>query len=127
MSPDHSPVGPASPRALLATFADSVNRANLDALVALYEPDAVFVPAPGVVHRGHAAIRAALAELLALRPTMTTEVREIHEDGDVALAIVDWSLRGSAPDGSEVLQGGKSADVLRKRPDGTWRVSIDHP
>ena len=79
------------------------------------------------MRHGHAAIRGALAELLSLAPVMQTEVKEVYEEGDTALAVVEWSLRGTAPDGSAVVQGGKSADVLRRRADGTWRVSIDHP
>lgn len=127
MSASDSSRGPRSPRELLSVFAERVNTRDLEALVALYEPQAVFVPAPGVVHHGHAAIRGALAELLSLAPVMQTEVKEVYEEGDTALAVVEWSLRGTAPDGSAVVQGGKSADVLRRRADGTWRVSIDHP
>jgi ketosteroid isomerase-like protein len=45
-------------------FADRLNAADLDGLVALYEPSAVFEPQPGVVARGHDEIRHALDELL---------------------------------------------------------------
>ena len=77
--------------------------------------------------KGHLAIGGALAEMLALEPVMETHVREVHQADDVALVIVDWSLRGTAPDGSAVTQSGHSADVLRRQRDGTWRVLIDHP
>lgn len=127
MSKSSLPTGPRSPRELLTKFGAYVNEQNLDALVALYEPDALFIPAPGVVHAGHAAIRGALGQLLSLRPVMETNVREVHEVADTALVVVDWELRGTAPDGSAVTQGGKSADVLRRQADGTWRVTIDHP
>jgi ketosteroid isomerase-like protein len=58
---------------------------------------------------------------------MTTRVVEVHEADDIALVIVDWELRGTAPDGTAVTQGGRSADVLRRQSDATWRVLIDHP
>jgi len=118
---------PVSPEQLMTRFAEHVAAQALDALVSLYEPSAVFVPKPGIVHVGHASIGRALAEMLALSPVMETHVREVHRADDIALVIVDWSLRGTAPDGSSIAQSGRSADVLRRQDDGTWRVLIDHP
>jgi uncharacterized protein (TIGR02246 family) len=111
----------------MSRFREHVVNQALEALVALYEPGAVFVPSPGVVHTGRSEIRGALAEMLGLSPIMETSIREVHEVDDVALVIVDWSLRGTAPDGSAVAQSGQSADVLRRQSDGSWRVLIDHP
>jgi uncharacterized protein (TIGR02246 family) len=108
-------------------FNQYVTEAELDQLVALYAPDALFVPEPGVQHRGRDAIRAALAALLELSPQMEARVAEVHLAGDTALVIVDWTLQGTAPDGSAVAQHGRSADVLRRESDGTWSVLIDHP
>lgn len=118
---------PLSPQELMSRFGERVAARSLDALVAMYEPSAVFAPKPGVVHTGLVAIRRALGELLELSPVMETRVREVHQADDVALVIVDWNLRGTAPDGSLVTQSGRSADVLRRQSDGTWRVLIDHP
>ena len=118
---------PLSPQELMTRFGERVAAQALDALVSLYEPAAVFVPRPGVVHTGRAAIGGALAEILALSPVMETHVREVHQADDIALVIVDWCIRGTAPDGSSITQSGRSADVLRRQDDGTWRVLIDHP
>jgi ketosteroid isomerase-like protein len=41
--------------------------------------------------------------------------------------INEWTMTGTAPDGSEVRQGGLSDDVVRRQPNGTWLVLIDHP
>jgi len=119
--------GPASPHDLMARFRDYVHRGALDRLMALYEPDAVFVPEPGVVLRGPDSIRAALSAMLELSPTMETRVMEVHEAGETALVIVDWTLHGALPNGSPVTKSGRSADVLRRRADGNWAVLIDHP
>lgn len=118
---------PTTPEEVMSQFGVHVADKNLDALIALYEPTAVFTPSPGVIHRGREAIRAALAQMLALSPRMETTVTEVHEAGGVALVVVEWSLRGTAPDGTVVKQGGRSADVLRRQDDGTWRVLVDHP
>ena len=118
---------PRSPEELMARFTECVAARDLDRLLELYEPDAVFVPQPDAVHRGREAIRAALAAMLELAPTLETRIREVHAAGDLALVIADWSLRGRAPDGTPVTQAGRSADVLRRQADGSFRVAIDHP
>ncbi len=127
MQPDLESLGLATPEGLMAQFAQLVAAQALDELLALYEPAAVFIPQPGVVLTTPAAIREALGQMLGLRPVMETRVDEVHQAGDVALVIVDWTLRGTAPDGTAVEQGGRSTDVLRRQTDGSWRVLIDHP
>jgi len=52
--------GPRTPEDLMHRFSQYIAESQLDQLVALYAPDALFVPQPGVEHRGHAAIRGAL-------------------------------------------------------------------
>ena len=118
---------PSTPEDLMARFREHVHGRNLDGLLSLYDEQAIFVPQPGVVHADAAAIRNALGQLLSLSPEMETRVTEVHIAGDIALVIVEWSLRGTGPDQRVVTQAGKSADVLRRQADGTWRVLIDHP
>jgi uncharacterized protein (TIGR02246 family) len=116
-----------TPESLMVRFGQLVQEGNLDQLIALYEPGAVFVPAPGVRCEGHEAIRAALAEMLALEPTMEVDIEEVLVSADLALVINAWKMTGTAPDGTIVRQEGRSADVLRRQADGSWLVSIDHP
>jgi uncharacterized protein (TIGR02246 family) len=121
------PAATATPRQLMATFVERLQAGDLKGLQALYAVDAVFVPEPGVALQGISAIRPALAGLLALRPTMETHIEAIHQAADIALVIVTWSMRGTAPEGAAVVRSGRSADVLRQRDDGRWEVLIDHP
>jgi uncharacterized protein (TIGR02246 family) len=116
-----------TPEGLMRVFTDRVHAGDLDGLVALYEPAAVFEPRPAVVVEGREAIRRALGDLLALRPTMVAETVEVLQADDVALVVNEWTMTGTAPDGSEVLQGGRSADVVRRQPDGSWLVLVDKP
>ena len=46
-----------TPEALMRAFTDRMHAGDIDGLVALYEPSAVFEPQPGVVVRGRDAIR----------------------------------------------------------------------
>jgi len=58
---------------------------------------------------------------------MNVEVCKVFQTGGIALTHSDWTLTGTAPDGSTVNMGGKSADVMRRQPDGTWLLIIDNP
>jgi uncharacterized protein (TIGR02246 family) len=116
-----------TPEALMRTFSARLNGADLEGLVALYESDAVFEPQPGVVVHGRAAIRDALGQLLAIGPTITADTVQVLTGGDVALVVNEWAMTGTAPDGTAVRQGGRSADVVRRQPDGRWLVVVDKP
>jgi len=121
------PTPPATPAALMAQFRDRLHGGDLDGLVGLYEPAAVFEPEPGRTVHGHVEIRAALAALMALSPRMVVRPQQVLEAGDVALVVNNWTMAGTAPDGTPVARDGRSADVLRRQPDGSWKVLIDRP
>jgi uncharacterized protein (TIGR02246 family) len=100
---------------------------DLDALVYLYEPEAAFAPRPGESVSGREAIREALRPFLALEPSMTSQVERVLVAGETALVANRWTLTGTQPDGSPVELAGVSADVLHRRPDGSWGIAIDDP
>lgn len=45
--------------------------------------------------------------------------------GDIALVSGAWTLTGL--DGEPVRMSGRTTDVTRRQPDGTWRWVIDVP
>jgi uncharacterized protein (TIGR02246 family) len=117
-----------TPADVITQFAATLHDGRLDDAVALYEPDAVFIPEPGTAPlRGWDAIRTALARLTALRPTLTPDIRKVVQAGDIATVLNAWQLDATAPDGTPLHLNGTSADVLRRRPDGTWGLLIDDP
>ena len=116
-----------TPEAVLASIVDGVNSGNLDALVQLYEPDAVFATQPGSLARGPAGVREALAGFAAMKGTLDLTVTHVLKASDLALVTTVWSFTGTGPDGKPVTLAGKSADVLRRQADGTWRFVIDNP
>jgi ketosteroid isomerase-like protein len=91
-----------------------------------YEPDAVIVPSPGQPVTGTQRI-ATHDYLLGLGVPIRAEARRVYVAGDVALLIVDWSIRGVARDGHPVDLHGTATDVARRAPDGHWRYVIDNP
>ena len=87
------------PEEMNAAFADAVSSGDVERVLALYEPDALLAPRPGVRAGGLAEIRAAIEELLALGGTMQSRNLWCMEVGELALLRGEWHLRGTAPDG----------------------------
>jgi uncharacterized protein (TIGR02246 family) len=116
-----------TPEAVIERFASLLADGDLDGLVDLYEPDASFVPQPGRTVTGREAIRAALVPFLALRPRMRGDIVRVVRAGETALLANRWTIRGTDPQGGAIEMDGTSADVLRRRPDGSWAIVIDDP
>jgi ketosteroid isomerase-like protein len=92
-----------------------------------YEPDAVLVPQPGTPLTGAAERLAAYEHLLGFGVPMVAGTRHLYVAGDIALSIVDWSMRGIARQGYPLDLNGVAADVLRRGADGRWRYLINNP
>jgi uncharacterized protein (TIGR02246 family) len=108
-------------------FADALNAGDLDALVALYEPQAALTPEPGRTVTGHAAIRDALSRFVAGKPRIDIVPRVIAQSGDLALVSARWKLSMTGPDGNPADIAGQSIEVLRRQAGGAWLFAIDEP
>jgi uncharacterized protein (TIGR02246 family) len=115
------------PDQLHRLFEQAFNAGDLDALMALYEPDAALIPQPGVLTEGTAAIREALQWFLDRRGQIALDTKLVVRVGDVAFLANRWSLTGGTmPDGSRAQLGAATAEVARRQSDGTWRYVIDN-
>ncbi len=115
------------PEQVLRSIVDGINTGNLDALMTLYEPGAAFATQPGHLSHGSPGVRQALAGFVAMNGTLDLDVTRVLEVGDLALVTTVWSFAGSGADGTPVKLTSKSADVLRRQQDGSWRFVIDNP
>jgi uncharacterized protein (TIGR02246 family) len=100
----------------------AVNAGDVEAMIALYEPDAVMIQEDGSRTVGHEALREFVAGVISLGGRMEMTTRSAAEVGDLALLSTDW--RFSSEDASF---SGTSAEVVRKHADGSWRYVIDSP
>jgi uncharacterized protein (TIGR02246 family) len=116
-----------NPEELDRLFSEALNSGHLDALVALYEPQAALTPEPGRVVTGTQAIRAALSAFVAIKPTITLEVKTLAQTEDIALTSAKWTLSGTGPGGNRTTMSGYSVEVSRRQPDGSWLFVIDTP
>jgi len=108
-------------------FVEALNTGKLDALVALYEPNATLMPQPGKLVSGTAAIREALAQLLAGKPKMSLTPKLIAQSGDIAVLTAKWDVVMTGADGKPTQMSGRSAEVVRRQSDGSWLFVIDLP
>jgi ketosteroid isomerase-like protein len=106
---------------------DALNRGDVEAALAFYEPNGLLVVRPGELARGSKELRAALGRFIALKPTLRAHAQRVVEAGDLALYMGRWTLQGTDPAGQPVSMGGESTDVLRRRPDGRWLIAMDNP
>jgi ketosteroid isomerase-like protein len=104
----------ARPEDLGRLFLQRASAGDVDGVVALYEPAAVLASPAGGPAVGTTQIRRFYAQLLAGRPQFTGDVRPALVHGDLALT-------------STRFQGGATAEIARRQPDGTWRWVADQP
>lgn len=117
-----------SPAQVIEEFSARLSAGDLEGALAYYEPGAAFRPSSeGEPVHGREAIRRALEAFLALAPTLTGRVDRVLEAEGVALVVNRWQLWGANADGQPVELAGVSADVLRRRADGTWGILVDDP
>jgi uncharacterized protein (TIGR02246 family) len=116
-----------TPEGVHELFTQAFAAGDGEALVALYEPDAAFMPQPGQVVNGHAAIREAIGGFLALNAEFKMQAGTVVQAGDIALLLSKWTLSGTDPGGAAVELAGQTADVVRRQPDGSWLIVIDNP
>jgi uncharacterized protein (TIGR02246 family) len=109
-----------------SVFARAFNTGDAAAVERVYEPDGVFVAAPGQPVTG-AARTAASERFLALGLPIDVRPRHVYVAGDIALLIVDWTIAGQAVDGRHLHLQGTATDVARRGVDGRWRYVIDNP
>ncbi|NII10799.1 alpha/beta fold hydrolase [Oleiagrimonas sp. C23AA] len=120
--------GTARPEALPAAFDDALNAGDLERVMALFDPRAVMRMTDGTtVAEGHAALRGGLAGLLSMRPTLQNRVRRVLVSDDVALLLLDWTIRLHSPDQGEITQRGTATQVAQRGGDGQWRLRISNP
>jgi uncharacterized protein (TIGR02246 family) len=115
------------PEQIHGLFEQAFNAGDIEALMALYEPDAALIPQPGVVVEGTAAIRDSLRWFLERGGRITLDTKLVLRVGDLAYLANTWSLTGGTmPDGSPAALGATTAEVARRQPDGTWLYVIDN-
>jgi ketosteroid isomerase-like protein len=109
-----------------AAFAAAVRSGDVEQVLALYEPEALLAPQPGGRARGLAEIRTALTALVAIGGAIESRNNYCMQVGEIALLQGEWKLATTAPDGSPLELGARTAEIVRRQPDGSWLYVVDH-
>jgi uncharacterized protein (TIGR02246 family) len=118
-----------TPGRVLESIVAGINSGDLESLMPLYENEAAFATQPGTLAQGPAGVREALNGFISMKGTLDIDVTGLRvlEVDDLALVIGDWTFEGTGPNGESVRLEERSADVMRRQADGTWRFVIDNP
>ena len=117
---------PTQPEGIVTSLLERFHSDKVSAMMALYDPEAVFIANDGRTITDHAEIAARLERDLRLGLPLVTNVRHVFVADDIAQIVVDWSIDGRGPDGKHVHLGGSASDIVRRGADGRWRYLIDN-
>ena len=119
---------PLSPEDLPVHFDWAFNRADLDAVLELFDDAATMrMTSDQVIEADRSNLRAAFTQLLSLRPRIRNEVRRVLRCDDLALVLMDWTITMRDSEGHERVDRGTATQVLKQQADGSWRLKISNP
>jgi ketosteroid isomerase-like protein len=113
------------PAEVLLLACAALTDGDLEAAVALYEPDAALCWGQDHTAAGHAAIRRILAGVMDMRLPLRARSVHVLRTGALALITGERTLTGTGLDGAAVTLTGPTALIARCQPDGTWLTAAD--
>ena len=111
-------------RQLIATWMAATKAGDHDAVLGLMTDDVVFM-VPGREPFGKAAFAAASKGMQDLAVDGTSDIVELQVLGDWAYLRNRLSVTVTPPGGSPKTRSGYTLTILRKEPDGCWRLTRD--
>jgi ketosteroid isomerase-like protein len=110
-----------SPEEICKLFQEYMARGDIDSLLSIYDPEAVFLNRSGQTKKGRRELKEELAPLAAMKATFEFDIRQVIQSGDIALMHTKWNV--SAPEPISVY----AIEVARRQADGTWCWLIGDP
>jgi uncharacterized membrane protein/ketosteroid isomerase-like protein len=126
-SPTTSTSLPDKPENWPSHFEKQLNVGDLDGVMALYEPEARFVTRTGETLVGHDAIRKVLGELIEAKTQFHSQVVRAVIVGGIAQLHTDFEGTKQDESGKTVPIQNKAIEVLRRQPDGSWKLMMGDP
>ena len=114
-------------RALIARWIDATRAGDVDTVLSLMAPDAVFLMPGQPPMMGQDAFAGSLRKVLATHSLdSTSEVEEVAISGDMAYCHTKLSVTVTSKHGQLPMQRtGHTLTILRKGGDGKWLVTRD--
>lgn len=110
-----------TPEEICSLFQQYMAEDNIESLLSLYDPEAVFLNQSGEIKKGRQGLRQELAPLAAAKAIFNFNIKQVIESGDIALMHTEW--RVSSPQQMSVY----AIEVARRQSDGSWCWLIGDP
>jgi ketosteroid isomerase-like protein len=117
-----SPPAARRPEEALELVSAALSDGDLEAALAQYEHGAILQPWAAGARWAGDSVRATLAHLMALRLPLSAAVQAVLAAGDLALVLGEREIAGPGPAGERVQLSGQGSSLVRRQPDGTWRI-----
>ncbi|MEJ2419295.1 MAG: DUF4440 domain-containing protein [Exilibacterium sp.] len=99
----------------IETMTSAFHRKDMDGVLTSYEDGAAVMFEPGTRVSDPAVLRQMFEGAFQFNPNFNyPKGHEVYISNDIALHIAPWVMKGKAPDGTDIEQGGLSVAVLRK-------------
>ncbi len=113
--------------ALIQKMTASFETGDIDTVMETYEPKQSIAFEPGNPVSDAALARDLFHRFRSVSPKFSYSGHEVIVEGDLAVHIAPWTMTGTDPEGKPVRGEGLSIAVLRRQPDGSWKMVIDNP
>lgn len=117
---------PKEPEDVIPSLVERFNSGDLDEMMELYSPEAVFVANDGRTITDRNEFAALFQHDMNLGVPLKVTVRHVFVGGDTAQIICDWAIHGSDANGKLVHVHGTASDIMKRGADGVWRYIIDN-
>lgn len=115
-----------TPEEAVTKLDEAFGRADLEAVLAFYEDEAVVVVEPGRLARGKDELARFFLHVFALKGAATQIETNVLQSGELALFTSRWRFTGTTLDGTSFQKESIAISVFRKGVDGGWRMVIDN-
>ncbi len=110
-----------TPEDICRLFQQAMAEGDVDAVLRVYDPEAVFANQEGEVTKDGQDLRAVLAPLAAMKARFDYQIKQVVQTDGIALMHTQWDVSGPQPMNTYAIE------VARRQPDGTWRWLIGDP
>ena len=110
-----------SPEETCNLFRRYMSQGDIEGLLSIYDPEAVFLNRAGEVQQGRECLKPELAPMAAAKTALDFKIRQVVQTGGIALMHTEWTMY--APAERKVC----AIELARRQPDGTWCWLIGDP
>jgi ketosteroid isomerase-like protein len=110
-----------TPEEICSLFKQYMAEGDLESLLEIYDPEAVFLNQSGETNQGRHGMRQVLAPLAAAKAVFEFNIRQVIRSGEIALMHTEWRVFSPQPMSVYAIE------VARRQPGGGWRWLIGDP